>query len=306
VNTCVIVNPRSGGVKDASAVISRIREHPALLDPEVRVTTGSDNAAELAREALRAGYRRILACGGDGTLHEVVNGVGAGRPDVVVGVLPMGTGNDFARSVGFPGGLAEALDLVASAVPRPIDLVQVTGAGTGRWLVNCSAGGFSGMVDEELTAEMKQTWGPLAYLGSALKVLPDLEGYETRVSFDGESEVRLNALNVVVANGRTAAGGIPVAPAAWLDDGLLDVMVVEMAALGELAAVAPRILMGTHLDHELVSFRRARRVSVASTPGMWFNVDGELVGKEPLVFEVRPGALHVLTHPTDAPAIGGG
>jgi diacylglycerol kinase (ATP) len=97
-----------------------------------------------------------------------------------------------------------------------------------------------------------------------------------------------------------------VAPAAWLDDGLLDVMVVEMAALGELAAVAPRILMGTHLDHELVSFRRARRVSVASTPGMWFNVDGELVGKEPLVFEVRPGALHVLTHPTDAPAIGGG
>lgn len=303
--TRVIINPNAGSVDEIAGIRAILREHPGLEGPDVAVTSGSGDATALAADAVRQGFDRILACGGDGTLNEVVNGVGAGQPGIAVGILPMGTGNDFARSVGFPEGTGEALDLIATAVPRQLDLVRVTG-GTERYCVNVAAGGFSGQVDEELTPEMKATWGPLAYLRSALAVLPELQGYSTYVTLDGRDAGCVDALNVVVANGRTAAGGIQVAPEARLDDGLLDVVIVKMAALKRLAGIVPRILLGKHLDHDLVRFERARVVTVRSRPGMWFNLDGELVGKEPLSFEALPKALTFLTHPTTVPGLGMG
>ena len=304
-STRVIVNPGAGSVDDVAAVVSALREHPRLDRPDVVLTVGEGDAAALAAEGVRRGHTLILACGGDGTLSEVVNGVGPGHPQVTVGIVPMGTGNDFARSVGFPEGTREALDLLPIAVPRDVDLVRVRN-GAQRYGINVSAGGFSGQVDEELTPEMKATWGPLAYLRSALSVLPDLQGYSTYVTLDDHEEECVDALNVVVANGRTAAGGIQVAPEARLDDGLLDVVIVRMAALRQLARVAPRILVGRHLDHELVRFHRVRSLRLRSKPGMWFNVDGELIGKRPLSFEALPRAIRVLTHPSAVPGLGMG
>ncbi|MBW3535047.1 MAG: diacylglycerol kinase family lipid kinase [Gemmatimonadetes bacterium] len=300
--TCVIVNPKSGSVRHLSDMMSRIRQHPALQEPEFRLTDGRAGGTALARAAVEEGFTRILSVGGDGTLNEVVNGVGPHREGVVVGVLPTGTGNDFARSIGFPNDLDEALEALVGAVERATDVIRVSG-GVERLCVNCAAGGFSGQVDEELTPQMKQSWGPLAYLRSAWEVLPDLTDYHTELALDGEPPIPLDCVNVVVANGRTAAGGIPVAPASRLDDGLLDVMVVKLAPLRELTGVASRIVAGRHLEHDLILFRQARRASIASRPGMWFNLDGELLTREPLTFEVLPGALTVITAP-NAPAFG--
>jgi diacylglycerol kinase (ATP) len=134
----------------------------------------------------------------------------------------------------------------------------------------------------------------MSYLRSALAALPDLSDYHTTITFDDEEEQQLAVYNVTVANARYAAKGIPIAPDADPDDGLLDVVIVSAAALPELATLVPQILLGKHLDNELITYRRAKKVAIHSEPGMWFNVDGELVGNEPSMFEAVPQALKVV------------
>lgn len=292
--TCAIVNAMAGREEDLSRVVSLIRTHRSLGDVEVRLVHGPGDATGLAREAATSGFDLLISAGGDGTLNAVVNGLWTEARPPILAVIPLGTGNDFARSVGMPLDLEDALEAVSGATARRIDLVRVSGDGEERCFANASAGGFSGDVGEEMTPEMKESWGPLAYVRSALTTFPESEDYTTRVRFDDEEAVELEVFNLVVANGRTVAGGIPVAPDALLDDGLLDVVVISAAELRRLAGLAPRILVGRHLDHDLVTSRRARSVEVQSRPRMLFNVDGELVGRQPLRYEVLGGALTVL------------
>jgi diacylglycerol kinase (ATP) len=164
--------------------------------------------------------------------------------------------------------------------------------------VNVSAGGFSGLVDEKLTPEMKRTWGPLAYLRSAAAALPELRAYRTTIAFDDAEAIMLDLYNVVVANGRYIAAGTLIAPEASIDDGLLDVILIQKRPAAELALLVPQIALGTHLSSDTIVFRRAAKLTVNSKPGMWFNVDGELVGNEPARFEIMPRALRFLAPTT--------
>jgi diacylglycerol kinase (ATP) len=159
-------------------------------------------------------------------------------------------------------------------------------------------------VQEVLTDEMKATWGPLAYLRGAAAVLPDLREYETYLTYDDGPAERVEALNVVVANGRYAAKGWAVASAANPEDGLLDVVVVRYGPLLDLTEVAARLLADDYLESGLVLHRRARRVRVASRPGMWFSVDGELRTNEPITFTARPNAMSVVVGPDYLPEPG--
>jgi diacylglycerol kinase (ATP) len=163
-----------------------------------------------------------------------------------------------------------------------------------RYFVNVSAGGFSGLVDEKLTPEMKKTWGPLAYLRSAAAALPELRAYRTTLALDNEESIMMELYNVVVANGRYVAGGRLIAPEASIDDGLLDVILIPQRPATEMAVIVAQMALGTHLSSEAVVYRRARKLTVNSKPGMWFNVDGELVGNEPATFEIVPSALHFI------------
>jgi diacylglycerol kinase (ATP) len=184
---------------------------------------------------------------------------------------------------------------------RTLDLFRAEMEGQVRYGINVAAGGFSGQVDEKLTEEMKATWGPLAYVRGAMSVLPDLTGYDTAIAWDDGELERAEVLNIIVANGRTCAGGMAVAPQADPADGLLDVVVVRYGSLLDLAKVAAMLVTGDYLEHEGVTLRRARKLRVASRPGMWFNVDGELLGNAPISFEVLPQALRVAA-PVAAPA----
>ena len=285
--TVVILNPEAGSVKDVAAVVRRIRHLP---DVEVRLTTRKGDAMRFARTALRKGCEMIVAAGGDGTLNEVVNGIGATNSDVRLGLIPLGTGNDFARTLGLPTDLDEAIAVLAAGHTRAIDLVRVTSDKV-RYFVNVSAGGFSGLVNEKLTPAMKKTWGPLAYLRSAVAALPQLRAYRTKVSFNKGKRLTLSLYNVVIANGRYVAGGRLIAPKASIDDGLLDIILIKERPAAELALLAARVALGHHLSSDAIVFRRAAKVTVNSRPGMWFNVDGELVGNDPAAFEVLPRAL---------------
>jgi len=282
---CVILNPIAGGVKDIDA----IRELLRGLNPErFCVSEQAGDAEKFASDA--ADFELIVSAGGDGTLNEVVNGIAQGGCNAALGLLPLGTGNDFARTLGVPNNLETAIEQIMAGNTRGIDLVRVTSDQI-RYFINVSSGGFSGVVDEKLTPEMKRTWGPLAYLRSAAAAFSELRGYATRVALDDAEALELDLYNVVVANGRYVAGGIPIAPEADLTDGLLDIVLIAERGPAELAILAAQILVGKHLSSDGIIFRRAKKIAISSRPGMWFNVDGELIGNEPATFELLPGAL---------------
>ena len=284
---CVILNPSAGSIRDLDSVVARITQ---LAGAEIFTTTKAGSAARFARTAIRKGRDLIVAAGGDGTLNEVINGIGENLGEARVGLLPLGTGNDFARTIGVPTDLDAAIDVIRTGQTRTVDLVRVTSDEV-RYFVNVSAGGFSGLVDEKLTPEMKKTWGPLAYLRSAAAALPELRAYRTTLAFDNAESLMLDLYNVVVANGRYVAGGRSIAPEASIDDGLLDIVLIQKRSAPELALLAAQVALGTHLSSDAIVFRRAARLTVNSKPGMWFNVDGELVGNEPARFEILPRAL---------------
>lgn len=291
----VLFNSNAGSAP--SADVDALRAVPDIdlvecEDPNATVAAAAD--------AARAGHERVVAAGGDGTVHLVANGLMEGAASVearpVLGILPLGTGNDLARTLGIPLGLppVAAFEFVRQAEARPLDLIRVTHPGCEgltRYAANACAGGFSGAVDEVLTSEIKGRWGPLAYLVGAVKALPDLTDYRTEISWDDGPPERVDAFNVVVANGRTAGGGKPVAPRASPEDGLLDVVVIRAGSGLDVARLVARVMAGDYLDDDHVLFRRARRVEVRSTPGMWFNVDGELRTNDPVTFEAVPNAL---------------
>ena len=290
VKIAVIINPRAGSVRDLRGLLRQM----ASLKPYRRYVTRRKGAARrYAREALREGCDYIISAGGDGTLNEVVNGIGSAK-GVKIGVLPLGTGNDFARCLNLPPSVDENLVILRVGRTKAIDLVRVT-ADRVRYFVNVSAGGFSGVVDERLTPGMKRTWGPLAYLRSAAAAFPSLRAYRTSIRFESREPRFFDLYNVVIANGIYVAGGWPIAPHANPSDGLLDVILVRKAAAAQLALLGAQIMLRKHLDSKAVVYRRVRSLSINSKPGMWFNVDGELVGNEPARFEVLPRALQFVS-----------
>lgn len=287
----VILNPTSGSAPNCELI--RAALHEALPEAELLCGSEGGDAERLAATALEQGFETIVAAGGDGTLNEVLNGLQANFHQARVGLIPLGTGNDFARTLGIPTTLEQALAVLRADHARPVDLIHVTGTQS-RYCINVSAGGFSTIVSEKNTGEMKETWGPLSYVRSFFEALPELSDHKTEILLDGTETIKTPCYSIIVANARYVARGIPIAPQAEVDDGLADLIIVPTASAPALAILAPQILLGSHLDSDLIQFRRARRIKIHTEPAMTFNVDGEIIGSEPLVFEVIPKALQFI------------
>jgi diacylglycerol kinase (ATP) len=288
VKLCTIINPKAGSIGD----LELLRKNIKTLKPNcIEVTARPGDAKIYANEALRRGCDYVVAAGGDGTLNEVINGIARKAANVRLGLIPLGTGNDFARCLNLPSDIEANIALLRSGETIAIDLVRVRSDRT-RYFVNVSAGGFSGMVNEKLTPEIKRTWGPLAYLRSAAAAFPELRAYRTSITLGEKETFSLDLYNAIIANGRFVGGGLPIAPEADPADGLLDVILIPERPKAETALLAAQILLGKHVPSNGVTFRRTTKLSIKSRPGMWFNIDGELVGNEPATFEVVPSALH--------------
>jgi diacylglycerol kinase (ATP) len=290
VKPVIIFNPTAGSVTDTQTALSELNR---LRPAAVMATRKRGEAEKLSRAAAKRGCKYLVVAGGDGTLNEVVNGVARSQNPPRIGILPLGTGNDFARTLGLPISLEENIDVLRGSKTRSIDIVRVR-SDRARYFVNVAAGGFSGIVRKKMTKRIKKTWGPLAYIRGAAAALPNLHAYKTKIVLDNEEEFSAVLYNVVVANGRFAAGGLPIAPDADPADSLLDVVLIPNRSAAELALLAAEIILGKHFSSSAVIFRRARRVSVHSRPGMWFNVDGELVGSVPALFQILPRALRFM------------
>ncbi len=291
--TLVILNPVAGGGLDQTAFRTRVEK---ALQAEIKTTAAPGHASRLAVDAVEAGYERIVVAGGDGTVNEVVGGLAASSASVEVGLLPIGTGNDLARSVGIPLELTEALKVVRRGLTRRVDLIRATTlAGDVRcaatFVANAAVGGFCGRISERMDGGLRRRWRALAYIRAAVSELAEIRPYRTRLVIDQGEALDEDAYMVIVANGRFAGGRIPFAPSARLDDGLLDLVVIRAVAWPHLATLVPRLLVGRHTDSRHVLHRQAREVTVESTPGMWLNVDGETWHEGAAKFRIQPAAL---------------
>ena len=273
------------------------------------ISTSSGSTPESsgdAREAAREwGEGLLIVVGGDGTVNEAVNGLGkAGFPEgVTLAVLPMGTGNDLAATLAIPARIEDAEKVIRENRVRVLDVARVRSEGVGeRFFINVATGGFGAETSSLADEELKGRWGKLAYLRASLEKARDFEVRDVRVVLD-DVECTIRAVNVAVGNCRYAGGGWLAAPRANPEDGLLDLVVIAQVGLKEVLALAPAALAKSdYLDTEGVFSARAKKIRVETRPGgLEFTADGEVIGDEPVEFEVIPHALKVVAGPDYVP-----
>jgi diacylglycerol kinase (ATP) len=263
------------------------------LEHRVVFTSGPGHATQAAAEALADGDRFLVAAGGDGTVHEVLNGMlgSGGHPDAVLGVLPMGSGCDFVRSFGIPRDAAGAARRLAGPATQVIDAGKVTfETGQVRYFANIAEAGLGGAVVARAVRLPRPLRG-LRYSVAFWLVLPRFQRHPARLDVDGSaSSVRL--LNVVVANCQYYGGGMRISPKSVADDGVLDVL--AMVGPRHVACTTlPTVYRGRHLPHRYITELRGQKITVQSEVPLLVEADGEMLGTTPATFEIVPGAVRL-------------
>ncbi|MCP3139606.1 lipid kinase [Pyxidicoccus xibeiensis] len=297
----LVVNTRSRSGREAFETARATLTERGVPLVESYALARTERLEHVLERMTALGARRILVGGGDGTLSCVVAKL-LGR-DVTLGVLPLGTGNDFARSLGIPPDIEAACDVIAQGYTARVDV----GLANGRPFLNAASLGIATGIAKRLTKRLKQRAGRLAYPVAAAAEMKDLQTFHLRLKLD-DQELELDALQLVVGNGRYHGAGNMVSPDAQLDDRRLHVYAIsapsaangrEGTGLGHLqdvatlARVALSLRSGEHEDHPAVTALLAARVYVEADPVQEVNADGELVGRTPMRFEVAPSALRV-------------
>ncbi|HEX8129545.1 MAG TPA: diacylglycerol kinase family protein [Pyrinomonadaceae bacterium] len=300
----LIINPVSG-TDSAPDYLQAINAslRAAFGEMDIVMTVGANDAAEAAEAAASAGvYDRLFVAGGDGTLNEVVNGVA--RIDgaferITFGLVPLGTGNDFASALGLPEEIEAAIEILLAGRTLLADVGDVNG----RRFVNVSAGGFIAEVSDAVNPQLKTIAGKLAYLVGGAQVLLDYEPVRAAVRLlaeDGRTVERaLDMQMFAVCNSRMVGGGRLIAPHAVIDDGLLDVCLVEAMPTLEFLRLLTSVAGGEHLADERVSYVRARELELSFARPIKVNTDGEVLETDRCHYTLQTRAARFLAG--DAP-----
>lgn len=283
-----------------TVVMQRLRERTAALrgqghDVQARVTFEGGDATRFARDAVDRGADLVVSAGGDGTLNEVVNGilppVGTPPPQALprLGIVPLGTGNDFAAFAGVPEDPDEAL---TAAIERPDHRIDV-GVVNGRYFVNVSSGGLGAAATEETPDRAKRLLGAAAYLVTGVRTFAALDPVRARFTTGGETIFEGPLLFFAVGNGARAGGGNWITPRADPGDGLLDLCIVGEMGRAELLRILPELRAGEHLDNEHVIYRTVSDLVIEPLSELTVNVDGEPIDAAVLEYSVLPGALRL-------------
>ena len=295
----VIANPISGqgrAMHHRHEIEAVLRRHGLTFSFEISERPG--HTTELAQAAIERGCRHILAVGGDGTVNEAVNGIfrqhAAPTADITLGVLPIGTGNDWARTHRIPKEYSEVATLMARNASRLQDVgVADFGARGVRHFINVAGIGF----DAHVVAGMPdRTLGPLAYLAGLAKGLFTFQ--PVQLALDAAGEKHAGAFfDIFVCIGHYCGSGMMVAPQAEVDDGRFDITLIKALSRWEVLISLRRLFDGTLLTHPKVAALRGNEASVESPLSLPVEADGELIGHTPVRFTLLPRALRVLAPP---------
>lgn len=258
---------------------------------DVFASTRVGHLQELAQTASEQGYRRIIVAGGDGSIYEAVNGIMNSGEPVALGIIPVGTGNDFIKAAGIPLAWRDACQLVTRNQTRMVDL----GRCNGRYFANGIGIGLDAEIGQ---AAQGMTWfrGPMVYLAAAFRTLAGgISAPEVRIAFDDDELVQRVTL-VAISNGSCYGGLFHIAPDASIADGQLDLVIADHVTRARAMILIPKVIRGEHMDDPAVRYLQTRRVHICSEVPLPVQVDGELIkgGLRELTVEIAPASLRLL------------
>ncbi len=286
----LIMRPRGTDprLEELRTQVARLRAAGHTVRP--RLTYEPGDAVHFARAAALARSDLVLAAGGDGTVNEVVNGIASSGWQPRLGVVPVGTANDFAAGLGLPTTVAEAVDVAVRGRPIAVDAARVNE----RYFVNVSTGGFGAEATVAANPDAKRRLGPVAYLLTGAKQFVGLKRRQARFLADGRPLHEGEFMVFAVGNARRTGGGTLLTPLARHGDRKLDVVVVRGMSRLDFLALMPDLRAGTHLDSPDVFYVQAAELQVEGERPLRVNADGEALRARTLVYRIAERPLSVM------------
>jgi diacylglycerol kinase (ATP) len=276
----IIYNPTSGREifkKHLPEVLQTLEN--AGYETSTHATTGTGDAILAARVACERKFDVIIAAGGDGTLNEVVNGIASKDYRPKLGLIPVGTTNDFARALHIPFTIEGACEVIANGETVPLDIGKVND----KYFVNIAGGGKITELSYDVPSKMKTVLGQLAYYLKGIEMLPSIRPSEVRITYDGnvfDGEVMM----FLVSNTNSVGGFEKLAPDASMNDGKFDLIILKKSNIAEFVRIAVKALRGDHLNDKHVIYAQAKNIVVETREKVQLNLDGEFGGLLPAHF----------------------
>jgi diacylglycerol kinase (ATP) len=273
----IIYNPTSGRElfkRHLPEVLEKLEK--AGYETSCHATTGAGDATNAARIAVERKYDLVVAAGGDGTINEVVNGMAEQEYRPTLGIIPVGTTNDFARAIGVPRNIDGACDVIVEGNSVPIDIGRIND----KYFVNIAGGGRLTELTYEVPSKLKTMLGQLAYYLKGMEMLPSIRPTEVSIEYDGklfEGEIMLFLVSLT----NSVGGFEKLAPDSSMNDGLFDLLILKKANLADFIKVATLAIRGEHINDPHVLYTKANRIKVNPTEKMQINLDGEYGGLLP-------------------------
>lgn len=291
----LILNPAAGSDQAlASAALLNEKLSQRFGPIEIVLSVGSGDCEAAARRAVEDGCNVLFVGGGDGTLNEAVNGVASvagGLERITFGLIPLGTGNDFAQALGLPTDVEQAIEILTRAEIVAVDIGRLNT----RHFVNISGGGFIAEVSEAVTPQMKSVAGRLAYLIGGAQALLDFEPVGMTLHAEpGGEHIRTCVYAFAVCNSRMIGGGRLIAPHAIIDDGLLDLCIIDAMPTLEFVGLLRRVAEGNHVDDPRVRYLRAARAALDLDRPILVNTDGEVLEATRCEYDILPRAVRFI------------
>lgn len=277
----IIYNPTSGRElfrKHLPEVLEKMEQ--AGYETSCHATTGEGDATVAAAAAVERNFDLIVAVGGDGTLNEVVSGVSPFEERPKIGLIPMGTTNDFARAVHIPRDINKAVDIILQGDSIPVDV----GVMNDRHFINIAGGGRLTELTYEVPSKLKTMLGQMAYYLKGIEMLPSIRSSKVRIEYDGEV-FDDHAMMFLIGLTNSVGGFEKLAPDASINDGKFTLLILKELNMAEFIRVASLALRGEHLSDPHVIYAKASEISVTSDERVLLNLDGEYGGLLPATFK---------------------
>ncbi|MCZ8516273.1 diacylglycerol kinase [Paenibacillus filicis] len=290
----LIYNPTSGREemkRRLPEILQRLER--GGLETSTHATIGEGDASLAAAEAIARGFDVIIAAGGDGTLYEVVNGMAEKEHRPPLGIIPLGTTNDFARALNIPRNWEGAVDVILKQHATVIDVGKMNK----RYFINIAGGGSLTELTYEVPSKLKTMIGQMAYYMKGLEKLPRLRPIELYIQTE-EGDLHEEVMLFLISNSNSVGGFERLAPDASLSDGLFDVLILKKCNLAEFIRVVSLALRGEHLDDPNIIYLQTQHIQVTSPDYVQINLDGEFGGTLPCLFTNLPQHLHIFVDET--------